>query len=91
MAHLRVGIVGASGYGGGELLRLLATHPEVEVTVVTANRAAGKPVHEVHRNLRERTEMVFESADAASVVERSDFVFAALPNQQAGEARGKVR
>ncbi|MHC5020225.1 MAG: N-acetyl-gamma-glutamyl-phosphate reductase, partial [Planctomycetota bacterium] len=91
MSSLRVGIVGASGYGGGELLRLLAGHPNAQISVVTANRAAGKPVAEVHRNLRERSELVFEDADAASVVARSDFVFVALPNAQAGEAVEAVR
>jgi N-acetyl-gamma-glutamyl-phosphate reductase len=73
------------------LLRLLAGHPHAEISVVTANRAAGKPVAEVHRNLRERSDLVFEDADAASVVARSDFVFVALPNAQAGEAVEAVR
>lgn len=91
MATLRVGIVGASGYGGGELLRLLAAHPETEISAVTAKRSAGKPVAEVHRNLRERTDLVFEDAPPAAVVARSDFVFVALPNEQAGEAVAAVR
>ena len=49
---IRVSIVGASGYTGGELLRLLLGHPEVEIGQVTANRSAGNFVHQVHPHLR---------------------------------------
>lgn len=48
---MQVGVVGASGYGGGELLRLLAGHPEFEVTVVAGNRAADRAVDEVFPQL----------------------------------------
>lgn len=48
----RVSIVGASGYVGGELLRLLLDHPEVEIGQATSERYAGKYVHSVHPNLR---------------------------------------
>jgi N-acetyl-gamma-glutamyl-phosphate/LysW-gamma-L-alpha-aminoadipyl-6-phosphate reductase len=51
-ARVRVGIVGASGYGGGEALRLLAAHPRVEVAFATSDRFAGKPVRVAHPNLR---------------------------------------
>ncbi|RMG10135.1 MAG: N-acetyl-gamma-glutamyl-phosphate reductase [Planctomycetota bacterium] len=56
---VRVSIVGASGYAGGELLRLLLDHPEVEVGQVTSERHAGKYVHTVHPNLRGRTRLTF--------------------------------
>ena len=52
MERVRVGIVGASGYGGGELLRLLSAHPRVEVALATSNRFTGKPVKVAHPNLR---------------------------------------
>ena len=48
----RIGIVGASGYGGGELLKLMLRHPDVEIDFVTSNRFAGKPVKLAHPNLR---------------------------------------
>ena len=51
---LRVGIVGASGYTGVELARLLAGHPDVEITVATSRQYAGKPLAEVFPNLRKR-------------------------------------
>ncbi|RLG85534.1 MAG: N-acetyl-gamma-glutamyl-phosphate reductase, partial [Thermoprotei archaeon] len=45
MAKLRVAIIGASGYTGGELLRLFTQHPNTEVSVVTSREYVGKPIH----------------------------------------------
>src|SRR3954452_15469913 len=56
---LRVAIAGASGYAGGELLRLVAGHPGLEVVAVTAHGNAGQRVEEVHPNLRSLAGMVF--------------------------------
>ena len=47
----RVAVAGASGYAGGELLRLLAGHPDLELTAVTADSSAGKTVGDLHPNL----------------------------------------
>ncbi|HDN76091.1 MAG TPA: N-acetyl-gamma-glutamyl-phosphate reductase, partial [Acidilobales archaeon] len=49
---VNVAIIGASGYTGGELLRILFHHPEAEVTVATSREYKGKPVHYIHFNLR---------------------------------------
>ena len=49
---LSVAVAGASGYAGGELLRLLSSHPEFEVTIVTAHQNAGQPLASVHPHLR---------------------------------------
>ena len=57
MSRLRVGIAGASGYGGGELLRLLLFHPGVELGMVTSRRFAGKRVATAHPNLRGLTDL----------------------------------
>lgn len=82
--RLRVGIVGGSGYSGGELLRLLLCHPHVEVAQVTSERHAGAPVGRVHPNLRKRTELAF---CAAAELRRCDAVFLCLPH---GEAMGRI-
>ena len=83
---LRVGIFGGSGYGGSELLRILLSHPNVEISFVTANEQAGKLVGEVHKNLNGLTNLKFISAsDDASAVENVDCVFLALPHGQAME------
>jgi [amino group carrier protein]-6-phospho-L-2-aminoadipate/5-phospho-L-glutamate reductase len=55
----RVGVVGAAGYLGGELLRLLLGHPRVEVAVAVSTRLPGRRVDSVHPNLRGRTELTF--------------------------------
>lgn len=84
MAELvRVGIVGASGYAGGELLRLLLDHPHVEVVQVTSERNAGSFVHFTHPNLRGRTRLQFISA---AEVEACDLLFLGLPHGAAMDA-----
>ena len=77
---LKVSIIGGSGYGGGELLRLLLGHPEVEVNQVTSRSALGKYVYQVHPNLRKRTQLKF--SDPAEV-EPVDVLFLAMPHGQA--------
>ncbi len=77
---LRVSIVGASGYGGGELLRLLLGHPEVSIAQVTSERFAGKPVTRLHPNLRGATTLKFS---AIADLEPCDFLFLALPHGHA--------
>ena len=85
-SKLRVGILGGSGYGGSELLRILLQHPNVELTLVTANEHAGKRVGEVHKNLLGLTDLVFRSAaDIKSNVSELDCIFLALPHGQAME------
>ncbi len=74
---LRVGIVGAAGYAGGELLRLLLTHPEVREIVPGSSSAAGKPVATAHPNLRKRTDLTFVGYEQ---VTGCDVVFLSLPN-----------
>jgi N-acetyl-gamma-glutamyl-phosphate reductase len=77
---VKVGIVGASGYTGGELLRILAYHTEVEIACVTSRAHAGKPVHKVHPNLRGVLDLSFEDIPYERVAERCDFVFCATPH-----------
>ncbi len=73
----RVSVIGASGYVGGELLRLLARHPDVEIAQVTSERNAGKFVHSTHPNLRGWTKLKFCSIEQ---VEPCDVLFLALPH-----------
>ena len=74
---MKVSIVGASGYGGGELLRLLLQHPRVEVHQCTSERFVGKPVTRLHPNLRKRTNLKFCSIQDLETV---DLLFTALPH-----------
>jgi len=75
-----VSIIGGSGYGGGELLRLLLGHPNVEVKQVTSRSHLGEYVYQVHPNLRKRAQLKF--TDPASL-EPVDILFLAQPHGQA--------
>jgi N-acetyl-gamma-glutamyl-phosphate/LysW-gamma-L-alpha-aminoadipyl-6-phosphate reductase len=81
---VRAVIVGASGYTGGELLRLLLGHPRVEVAQATSERRIGEYVYSVHPHLRKRTAMQFVSR---SVLQPCDVMFLALPH---GEAQKEI-
>jgi N-acetyl-gamma-glutamyl-phosphate reductase len=81
---MRVALAGASGYAGGELLRLIAGHPELEIAVLTADSSAGKTVCEVHPSLaghRELADLNFEPQHAIKQAE-CDLMFMAMPSGQ---------
>ncbi|MFN8126796.1 MAG: N-acetyl-gamma-glutamyl-phosphate reductase [Candidatus Nanopelagicales bacterium] len=75
----RVGVVGASGYAGGELLRILAGHGEFDAQVLAAGSRSGVPVTDVHPGLGDRAGEVFTETDPDALVDL-DLVFLALPH-----------
>jgi LysW-gamma-L-alpha-aminoadipyl-6-phosphate/LysW-L-glutamyl-5-phosphate reductase len=77
VARKTLSIVGASGYAGGEFLRLALSHPHLEVKQVTSRRFAGEPVHFVHPNLRGRTSLKFVPPEK---LEPADILVLALPH-----------
>ena len=81
---MKVAVVGGSGFVGGELLRLLLGHPEVELTQVTSDTMAGKPVSRAHPNLRKRTTLSFVPR---SELRPADVTFLSVPH---GESAGTV-
>jgi len=86
MSHrspVSVAVAGASGYAGGELLRLLSAHPEFEVTVVTANQNAGQPLSAVHPHLTSLHHLTLAET-TPQVLAGSDVVFLALPHGASG-------
>jgi N-acetyl-gamma-glutamyl-phosphate reductase len=81
---IRIGIFGASGYGGSELLRILLFHPKAEIVFGTANEHAGKPVSDVHKNLLGITDLRFDPLpDDMETIDNIDLAFFALPHGQA--------
>jgi N-acetyl-gamma-glutamyl-phosphate reductase len=82
---IKIGILGGSGYGGSELLRIILQHPHAELIFVTAHEHAGKPVAEVHRNLLGLTDMAFSAATEVTRATELDCLFLALPHGQAME------
>ncbi len=76
---MKTAVIGASGYAGGELLRLLATHPVFEVTVVSAHSNAGEQVTSVHPQLQSYAGREFVTADSIDFT-TIELVFLALPH-----------
>lgn len=82
---LKVGIYGASGYTGVELLRLLLRHPEVEVTALTSRQFKGLPVSQVYPVFAGLTDLRYLDAAPEDVADLADFVFLAMPHGAAME------
>lgn len=74
MSKVKIGIAGAGGYTGGELLRLLLHHPQAEIRAAYSRTQAGKPVAEIHRDLFGESELKF----AAEISEDIDVLFLCL-------------
>ena len=64
---MKVGIIGASGFVGGELLRLLLNHDDVEVSMVCSRKNAGDYLHRVHPNLRGFSNLQFTEPDVDKI------------------------
>ena len=77
---LKVGIYGASGYTGQELLRLLLRHPQAEVVALTSRRYAGVPVSDIYPVFVGLTDLAFVDASPEDVAGAADIVFLALPH-----------
>ena len=73
----KVAIIGASGYTGGELLRMLLNHPEVEVTDITSRQYDGTPAHKIHPHIRD-SGLVFKNKEPDEL--DADVVFTATPH-----------
>lgn len=95
---VRVGVVGASGYVGLELIRLLLQHPQVSLELVTSREQQGQPLHSVHPSLLGLSTLTFERTPDASTPPAQfralcgdlDFVFLALPHAQSAPLVGAL-
>ncbi len=76
---VRVAVAGATGYAGGELLRLLARHPDIDVASVTGHSSAGVPLGTVHPHLRSLAHLPVSATDPTALA-AADLVFLALPH-----------
>lgn len=82
----RAAVLGGSGYAGAELLRILAGHPGVEVSVATSEKSAGKPVTDVFPHLGRYSSLVFEPLVPEAISEKADVFLMALPHGASQEA-----
>ncbi|MGO2521410.1 MAG: N-acetyl-gamma-glutamyl-phosphate reductase [Microbacterium sp.] len=79
-----VAVSGASGYAGGEILRLLASHPDIEIRTVTAHSNAGQPLIQHQPHLRSLAHLTLQDT-TPEVLAGHDIVFLALPHGQSGQ------
>src|SRR3954470_3106665 len=88
MKSVKIGIIGASGYSGEELVRLMLVHPEAELTAVTSRQYAGQTVAQVFPKFsqyaRSKT-LRFSDPNAELLATQCDLVFLALPHGVAAE------
>lgn len=77
---IRAGILGATGYAGAELVRLLTNHKDVTITMLASKTYAGKKMSEVYPYLKGVCDIVLEEADAKVAAKKCDVVFTALPH-----------
>lgn len=80
MGRVSAGIVGASGYGGVQLVRLLMDHPEVELVYLGGESSAGKPFADLYPHLAHAVKQQIEPVDPATIASRCEVVFLSLPN-----------
>jgi N-acetyl-gamma-glutamyl-phosphate reductase len=85
MKLLKVGIAGATGYTGMELLRILLNHPNVEVVLATSEKFAGKKVADLFPYFSGKTSLVLEELNDGEIAKRCDLAFSCLPHHSAAE------
>ncbi|MBE6565092.1 MAG: N-acetyl-gamma-glutamyl-phosphate reductase [Ruminococcaceae bacterium] len=83
MNKIKCGVIGATGYAGAELVRLLASHPYAEIAAVSSTSAEGQALESIYPNLKGLNLPILENAD--SLIETCDVVFASLPHGLAEE------
>ncbi|TAJ70132.1 MAG: hypothetical protein EPO42_15435, partial [Gallionellaceae bacterium] len=84
-AGLRVAVLGATGYAGVELLRILIRHPRVRLTAITSRQYAGKRVSDIYPSLAGQCDLVLEEIRLDQIASQVDLVFAALPHETSME------
>ncbi len=80
---INVGIVGASGYTGAELARILCNHPEVKIAVATSRQYAGRPLSDIFPNLRNNVEILCDNPSVEELCQKADLFFTAVPHKTA--------
>jgi len=87
---IRVGIVGASGYTGAELMRIISGHPEMEVTIATANRYRGELISNLYPSLEYYYPGTFQAYEPGVIDDRCDVVFLGLPHGESMKALPEI-
>ena len=77
---IKIGIIGGSGYAGGEIIRILSRHENVEIKSVTSRKYADEYLYRAHPNLRGVTDLKFEELEVDKITKKCDLVFTSLPH-----------
>lgn len=77
---IKIGIVGATGYAGNELVRILMQHPYSSLKILTSQSYIGKPFNEVYENYRDINNMICQESDLEKMADECDVIFIALPH-----------
>lgn len=88
---LKVAVIGATGYTGQELVRLLLGHPGVEITTLTSEKLAGKKFSEVFPAFQSKLDLSLEALDVGKIASQAGFAFLCLPHQMAMETAQALR
>ena len=84
----KIGIIGATGYVGAELLRLLLNHPKISVEAISSSSFKGKEISSIYKNFLNKTDLICEDID--TVIEKTDIIFTALPHGLSEEIAEKA-
>jgi len=87
---VRVGIVGATGYGGREIIRILLGHTDAQLSMLASTSQQGKSVADVLPAFRNASDLVFEHFDAKELAARCDVVFLAVPSKESMEPAAEL-
>jgi len=90
MAKIKAAVIGGSGYGGGEIIRRLLHHPNVELLRVASIDHIGEPVWSVHPNLEGQTSLVFEGIPPEEAAKGADVVLLGLPHKVSATVMPKL-
>ncbi|MGH7884426.1 MAG: N-acetyl-gamma-glutamyl-phosphate reductase [Thermodesulfobacteriota bacterium] len=90
MHKFNVSIIGASGYTGSELVRLLYQHPNININHATASKHAEKEISEVFPHFNKIIDLQLKNLDSSNIPEDTDFVFTALPHGTSGEVMSEI-
>lgn len=86
----RIGVVGATGYAGAELVRILSGHPDAELTILTSRQYAGTPFDRIYPSMAGVVNLVCEEYSADRLCDRADIIFTALPHKLPMEIIPKI-
>ena len=87
---MKIGIAGASGYAGGELLRYLISHPEFKIEVISAGSNAGEPITSIHPHLSHYAGRKFDGLDIQAL-NNCDLIFLALPHGESAKVVSQIK